>query len=140
MHSLVRSLAYVHTHLLVVQDTSMSEVTIASHADSSTQTCLDILDSSTHPAQLKQSIQTEDGCLLLDLTHCGVQTDEVEVLNVPIQLARQKTKQKVDISAQTVETMDSLREDAEADFRYQLEGMRQKYENMKQLVCTCVGV
>lgn len=118
----------------------MSEVKMKSHIDSSTQTLLEILDSSTPPAQVEQRIQTEDGCLLLDLIHCGVQTDEVEVLSMPIQLAQENPKQKVDISAQTVETMDSLREDAEADFRYQLEGMRQKYESMKQLVCTCVSV
>lgn len=92
-----------------------------------------------HPAQMEQSVQAGDGCMLLEFLHCGVQTDEVETLSVPIQLAQERAGQK-DNAAQTEETMHSLRENAEAYFRYQLEEMAQKYESMKQLVCIPISV
>ena len=77
--------------------------------------------------------------MLLEFLHCGVQTDEVETLSVPIQLVQERAEQKNN-AAQTEETMHSLREDAEAYFKYQLEEMAQKYESMKQLVCMGISV
>ena len=81
--------------------------------------------------QMDQSAQAGDDCMMLEVIHCGVQTEEMEVQSMPIQQGCPKQ----DSASQTEEIMETLRKDAEGIFRYQLEEMAQKYETMKQLVC-----
>lgn len=67
--------------------------------------------------------------MVLEVIHCGVQTEEMEVQSMPIQ----QDSPKQDSAAQTEEIMDTLRKDAEGIFRYQLKEMAQKYESMKEM-------
>ena len=125
-----------HVNVLVVQETTipLCEEGMKSYSDLGTQTSLEFVDSGAPFAQMEQSVQTEIGCLPLNLLHCGVQTDEVEVLSRPIPLAQDNSKQKLGASTQTLETMHNLGEIVEAHFKHQLEGMRRDCESMYQQV------
>lgn len=84
------------------------------------------------PTQVDQSAQTLDDCMVLEVIHCGVQTEEMQVQSMPIQ----QDSPKQDSASQTEDIMDTLRKDAEDIFRYQLK----EYENMTQLVCMPISV